>query len=211
MQKISARISLTPLPVLVPKSNLGPERGALAVGPVRGALAVGPPADAVGDARALLDVSVGRVVRLAASSGRGRGLGLQPGRGGRSSLRVGPVQGSPHVRGRGVCVTRAFSTARVQLRSHVDVSLKVSTSLKMSSLKMSSLRGQVPPGGFLQPGVTKEFSEELGDCFYGSRGLGGKLAVCYAVCDYFYRTERFFEEFRIFQKVKDFKSSMGSA
>ena len=88
LQKISARISLTPLPVLVPKSNLGPERGALAVGPVRGALAVGPPADAVGAARALLDVSFGCLVRLAASSGRGRGLGTQAGCGGRSSLRV---------------------------------------------------------------------------------------------------------------------------
>ena len=57
---------------------------------MRCALVVGPAADAVGAARALLDVSVGRLVRLAASSGRG--LGGQAGRGGRSSLRVGPVQ-----------------------------------------------------------------------------------------------------------------------
>ena len=76
MQKISARISLTTLPVLVPKPDLGPERGALAVGPVRGALAVGPPAAAVVPpaaavraARALLDGSAGRVVRLSASQG----------------------------------------------------------------------------------------------------------------------------------------------
>ena len=75
----------------------------------------------------------------------------------------------------------------------------------MTSLKMSAAWGS-----FYSLGVTKEFSKELGDCFYGSRGLGGKLAVCYAVCDYFYRTERFFEELGIFKKVSwDFKSSMG--
>ena len=58
----------------------------------------------------------------------------------------------------------------------------------------------------------KEFREELVDCFYGSRGLGSKLTVCYAVCDYFYWTERFFEQFGIIKNVRwDFKSSMGSA
>ena len=67
LQKISARISLTPLPALVPEPDLGPVRGALVVGPV---------ADDVGAARAVLDVSVGRLVRLAAQ-GRGRGLGGQ--------------------------------------------------------------------------------------------------------------------------------------
>ena len=139
MQKLSDRISLTTLPVLVPKPDLGPERGAFAVGPVRGALAVGPPATAVGPpdvavraALALLDESAGRVVRFAVSRGRGRGLGSQPGRGGRPSLRGGPVQGSAHVLGCGL----ALPTDRDQLRSFVAVPLKMTTSLKLSSLRV---------------------------------------------------------------------------
>ena len=88
--------SLTTLPVLVPNPVQGPERGALAVGPVRGA--VGPPAAAVGPpdavvraAHVLLDESTECVFGLAVSRGRGRGLGSQPGRGGRPSLRGGYV------------------------------------------------------------------------------------------------------------------------
>ena len=64
MQKSSDCISLTTLPVLVPKLALGPKRGAFAAVPVRSALAMGPPAVAVGpldavvrDARTLLDQS----------------------------------------------------------------------------------------------------------------------------------------------------------
>ena len=96
MQKSSDCLSLTTLSVLVLDPVLGPEKGALAVGPVRGA--VGPPATAVGPpdavmraARVLLDESVERVLGLAVSRGRGRGLGSQPGRGGRPSLHGGPV------------------------------------------------------------------------------------------------------------------------
>ena len=80
------------------------------------------------------------LVRVSVGGAPGVGLG----RGGRSSLRVGPVKGSSRVQGHRVRDTRALSTARDQLRSHMAVPLKVSTSLKLCSLRV---RGRVPPRG----------------------------------------------------------------
>ena len=77
LQTISASLSLTPLPALVPELVLGPLRGAPVVRPV---------ADDDGVARALLDGSVGHLVQLAASQDRGRGG--RAGRGGRISLLI---------------------------------------------------------------------------------------------------------------------------
>ena len=139
MQKSSDRLSLTTFPVLVHKPDHGPERRALAVGPVRGAVgppaAVGLPDATVRAARVLLGESAKRVLGLAVSRGRGRALGSLSGRGGCTSLRGGPVRGSARVLGRGL----ALATARDQLRSFVDVPLKVTTSLKPSSLPVQGV------------------------------------------------------------------------
>ena len=99
------------------------------------AAAVGPPDAAVRAARVLLGESAECVLRLAVSLRRGRALGSQPGRGGRPSLRGGPVRGSACVLGRGL----ALATAQDQLRSFVDVPLKVTTSLKPSSLPVQGV------------------------------------------------------------------------
>ena len=77
MQRISASISLNPLPALVPEPVLGPVRGAPVVGPV---------ADDDGVAHNVLYVSVGHLSRLVASQVHERGLRGRAVCGGRISL-----------------------------------------------------------------------------------------------------------------------------